>query len=89
MEDAATAEISRTQVWQWLKNKAKLDDERTLTPNMNRLSWIEDELEKIKKYVVKNAMKMASLIWLQNSLMNWIFDENFEEFLTLKAYPFI
>jgi malate synthase len=31
MEDAATAEICRTQVWQWLHNKAKLNDGRTIT----------------------------------------------------------
>ena len=31
MEDAATAEISRTQVWQWIKNKSKLEDSRTVT----------------------------------------------------------
>jgi malate synthase len=31
MEDAATAEISRTQIWQWLKHHAKLDDGRTVT----------------------------------------------------------
>jgi malate synthase len=30
MEDAATAEISRTQVWQWLKNNVKLDDGRPI-----------------------------------------------------------
>jgi malate synthase len=69
MEDAATAEISRTQVWQWLKNKAKLDDERTLTPNMIMI-WEEDELEKIKKYVGEKRYEKANLIWLQNSLMN-------------------
>jgi malate synthase len=31
MEDAATAEISRTQVWQWLRNEVKLDDGRAFT----------------------------------------------------------
>ncbi len=31
MEDAATAEISRTQIWQWLKHRAALDDGRTVT----------------------------------------------------------
>src|SRR5690606_15483105 len=50
MEDAATAEISRTQVWQWLKNGAKLEDGRTLLPAMV-LAWQEEELEKIKSYV--------------------------------------
>jgi malate synthase len=31
MEDAATAEISRTQIWQWIKHRASLDDGRTVT----------------------------------------------------------
>jgi malate synthase len=34
MEDAATAEISRTQIWQWIKHGAKLDDGRTVTRPM-------------------------------------------------------
>ncbi len=34
MEDAATAEISRTQVWQWLRHKAKLSDGRTVTSDL-------------------------------------------------------
>ena len=36
MEDAATAEISRAQVWQWIHLKAKLDDGREATPDMFR-----------------------------------------------------
>src|SRR5712672_868502 len=36
MEDAATAEISRAQLWQWIKNKAKLDDGRTATGDLYR-----------------------------------------------------
>ena len=39
MEDAATAEISRAQVWQWLHLKAKLDDGREVTPDVPRRSW--------------------------------------------------
>jgi malate synthase len=34
MEDAATAEISRAQVWQWAKHGAKLDDGRLVTPEL-------------------------------------------------------
>ena len=34
MEDAATAEISRAQIWQWMHLGAKLDDGRTVTPDM-------------------------------------------------------
>lgn len=88
MEDAATAEISRTQVWQWLKNKAKLDDERTLTPNMIMI-WEEDELEKIKKYVGEKRYEKGKFDLATKLFNELIFDENFEEFLTLKAYPFI
>ncbi|MEL6718871.1 MAG: malate synthase A, partial [Bacteroidota bacterium] len=36
MEDAATAEISRTQLWQWIQNGAKLEDGRTITYEMYR-----------------------------------------------------
>lgn len=88
MEDAATAEISRTQVWQWLKNKAKLDDERTLTPNMIMI-WEEDELEKIKNYVGEKRYEKGKFDLATKLFNELIFDENFEEFLTLKAYPFI
>ncbi len=34
MEDAATAEISRSQIWQWLRYQAKMDDGQSITPEM-------------------------------------------------------
>ena len=88
MEDAATAEISRSQVWQWLKNEAVLEDERTLTRELI-LQWEKEELSKIKKYVgeeryIKGRFNLAKELF--NEL---IFYDKFEEFLTLKAYPFI
>ena len=61
MEDAATAEISRTQVWQWLKNQAKLNDGRTLTQEMV-LEFEKEELENIKKYVGENRFEKENLI---------------------------
>ena len=56
MEDAATAEISRTQVWQWIKNQSKLDDGRTVTYSLYR-QFLPEELGKIKAYVGENAYK--------------------------------
>lgn len=88
MEDAATAEISRTQVWQWLKNEAKLNDERTLTKDLV-LEWEKDELENIKKYVGEKRYENGKFNLATQLFNELIFDENFEEFLTLKAYPFI
>ena len=45
MEDAATAEISRTQIWQWLRHRAELTDGQTVTPRLVR-RLIDEELKK-------------------------------------------
>ncbi|MFY9222324.1 MAG: malate synthase A, partial [Blastocatellia bacterium] len=50
MEDAATAEISRAQVWQWVKHAAKLDDGQPITKELVK-QILADELEKIKTSV--------------------------------------
>ena len=47
MEDAATAEISRAQVWQWIRHGVTLDDGRQVTPELVR-ELETDELEKIR-----------------------------------------
>ena len=88
MEDAATAEISRTQVWQWLKNQAKLNDGRTLTQEMV-VEFEKEELENIKKYVGENRFEKGKFDLATKLFNELVFDENFEDFLTLKAYPFI
>lgn len=88
MEDAATAEISRTQIWQWLKNEAVLNDDRTLTRGMI-LQWEFEELERIEKYVGEERFKNGKFNLAKELFNELIFCENFEEFLTLKAYPFI
>lgn len=88
MEDAATAEISRTQLWQWLKNNAILDDGRKLTRPMV-LQWEFEELERIEKYVGEERFRNGKFSLAKELFNELIFCEKFEEFLTLKAYPFI
>ncbi|GAB0155537.1 malate synthase A [Chryseobacterium sp. Alg-005] len=88
MEDAATAEISRTQIWQWLKNEAVLSDDRTLTREMI-LQWEFEEMERIEKYVGEERFRNGKFNLAKELFNELIFSENFEEFLTLKAYPFI
>ncbi|AKK71774.1 malate synthase [Chryseobacterium gallinarum] len=88
MEDAATAEISRTQIWQWLKNEAVLSDDRTLTRNMV-LQWESEEMDNIEKYVGEERFKNGKFNLAKELFNELVFSENFEEFLTLKAYPFI
>ncbi|PIF47255.1 malate synthase [Chryseobacterium sp. 52] len=88
MEDAATAEISRTQLWQWLKNEAKLDDGRTLNREMI-LQWEAEEIDRIEKYVGEERFRKGKFNLAKELFNELVFSVKFEEFLTLKAYPFI
>jgi malate synthase len=88
MEDAATAEISRAQVWQWLHLKAKLDDGREVTPAMFR-DALAGEMERVKGEVGAKAFdggrfKEATALFSDMSL-----SDTFDEFLTLPAYKLI
>jgi malate synthase len=81
MEDAATAEISRSQVWQWIRTpKGALDDGRRITADLVR-SLVPEELAKIKAggFVVK--FERAAEIFTQMSTQ-----DEFAEFLTLPLY---
>lgn len=88
MEDAATAEISRTQIWQWLKNEAKLDDGRMLLPEMI-LDWQVEELQKIKEYVGEERFASGKFELATKIFNGIVLNDRFVEFLTLEAYQFI
>jgi malate synthase len=88
MEDAATAEISRTQVWQWLHNEVVIEGGRTFNMTLYK-DIFDDEVEKIitefGEENIKNS-KFELAIELFNKL---VISEEFEEFLTLPAYQYI
>ena len=88
MEDAATAEISRAQVWQWLRLKAKLDDCRVVTPELFKATFA-DEMAKVRaargaSVYDKGRFAEATKLFEDMSLA-----PTFEEFLTLPAYRLI
>jgi len=88
MEDAATAEISRTQVWQWLKNEAFLEDGRVFDRKLFDLLF-DDEVEKLITEVGEDhieSTKFSEAIALFKRLVT---QTEFEEFLTLSAYQYI
>ena len=88
MEDAATAEISRAQIWQWLHLKAKLDDGRVVTPDLFRAA-LSDEMEKLRATLGDKAFvggRFAEAIRLFSDMS---LSPSFEEFLTLPAYRMI
>lgn len=83
MEDAATAEISRSQVWQWIRSpKGKLDDGRKVSAELVR-ELIPQELAKVKQTVGGETptYDRAAQIFEQMST-----SESFVEFLTLPLY---
>jgi malate synthase len=81
MEDAATAEISRAQVWQWIRQAAKLDDGRTIDLAFcNQL--LDEELAKLKATApAANRFDDAASIF-----RNLIGAPRFPEWLTIPAY---
>jgi malate synthase len=83
MEDAATAEISRSQVWQWIRSpKGKLDDGRKVTAELVS-ELIKVELEKVKQSVggdTKTYDRAAEIFAKMST------SDHFTEFLTLPLY---
>ena len=89
MEDAATAEIARAQVWQWVRHGAQLEDGRPVTRELVR-ELAGDELEKIRSEVgdeffyAEGRPKESRDLFEQVAL-----SDDFVEFLTLPAYDHI
>ena len=80
MEDAATAEICRTQLWQWLRFKAPLNDGRSFTLNLFE-QWFDEEVGLLAE--VPNIAEAARL------MHNMIVSDDLVEFLTLPAYELL
>jgi len=88
MEDAATAEISRTQVWQWIHSAAKLEDGRTITYELF-CQFLPEELDKIQAYVGKDQFAVGKFSEATLLFDRLVKEKEFIEFLTLPAYEFI
>ena len=85
MEDAATAEISRAQLWQWIHHKARLKDGRAVTPELC-LQIIDEELAKFRQSAGDEQFRAGRYDEAANLLRDLIQSGRFVEFLTLPAY---
>ena len=88
MEDAATAEISRSQLWQWLRRHVKLADGREITATLYD-EFMQEELAKIQgelgaERYARGRFPQATALFLQ-----MVKAEKFAEFLTLPAYDLL
>jgi malate synthase len=79
MEDAATAEICRAQVWQWVRHGARLSDGRPVTQEMVRQVIAEQ----------KSKLKSGRIVEAAEIYDRMITSPDFAEFLTLVAYDYI
>lgn len=89
MEDAATAEISRAQIWQWIKHKVRTDD----TSIEINFKFFESELAVVKETILKqigeerfSSQKFDEAFELLRSLT---LEDTMPLFLTTKAYELI
>jgi len=85
MEDAATAEISRAQLWQWIHHKAHLNDGRAITPELC-LQIIDEELAKFRQTVGEEQFRAGRYTEAAKLVRDLIQSGKFIEFLTLPAY---
>jgi len=85
MEDAATAEISRTQVWQWLKNEAFLECGRQFNQTLFE-SLFSDEVEKIITEIGEDRITSTKFPQAIKLFKQLVTQKEFEEFLTISAY---
>ena len=88
MEDAATAEISRTQVWQWLHNGCQMEDGRTVTLPLFRRIFAE-EMDRIAEEVGPQRFNSGKFPLAARLFQEIIEQDELDEFLTLRAYPYL
>lgn len=86
MEDAATAEISRSQVWQWIRHpKGRLEDGRDITVELFK-EVFEEEMKQLKMSVGERAFQMGRYQEAAELFVQLTLQEEFEEFLTMPGY---
>jgi malate synthase len=88
MEDAATAEISRAQLWQWLHKSITLDDGQKVTAEFFQ-EILKEEYVKVKELLStlpQNGQRLEQAYYILEDL---VMNEKFEDFLTIKAYQYL
>ena len=88
MEDAATAEISRAQIWQWIKYKAELENGTKATPAFFERA-LDEEMERVKREIGASAYARGRFPEAISLFREISLAPDFVEFLTIPAYKLI
>ena len=82
MEDAATAEISRAQLWQWIIHSVPLDDGRIITADL----YSELRAEELASLTADQDQRFDEAALILDQL---VLSEEFVDFLTIPAYQYL
>ena len=88
MEDAATAEISRAQVWQWIHHQVKLADSTVITRDLV-IALVDSEMARIASEVGAARMRDGRFADARELFLRTATATTIQEFLTLPAYPML
>jgi malate synthase len=88
MEDAATAEISRAQVWQWIHHAALLDDGSVVTRERFE-ETVAEEMKRVEAELGKDRFAHGKFDEARDLFVRLSLAPRFEEFLTLPAYDIV
>jgi malate synthase len=88
MEDAATAEISRSQIWQWARHRVQIEDGRTVTPDLVR-QILDEEMAAIRSQVGEETWQAGRPAETRGIFEGVALADELIEFLTLVAYEYL
>jgi len=88
MEDAATAEISRSQVWQWIRHGARLDDGRVVTRELVH-AILEEEMARIRQSAGETAYTGGRYETAAKLFAGMMTSDDFAEFMPSLAYELL
>lgn len=88
MEDAATVEISRSQIWQWIRRGAHLTDGRAITLEFVR-QCLQEEMAKIGTEIGEEVFANSRFEQAAQLLDKFVSETEFIDFITLVAYDYL
>ncbi|MGB0094397.1 MAG: malate synthase A [Solirubrobacteraceae bacterium] len=88
MEDAATAEISRSQIWQWIRHTVQLEDGQVVTPELVR-RLLDEETANIRESVGEETWRQGRPLETREIFERVALSAELIEFLTIPAYEYL
>jgi malate synthase len=85
MEDAATAEISRSSLWQWVKHSVEMDT-GIVASKESFEKILDEEYNVVQEEVGQNSLDSGKFLEARQLLVDLVLSEKLTDFLTLPAY---